>query len=55
MNTTMNTTTKTAAAPARNALKVRTAVRAGYSWSASQAGNYVTPRGAGYAMAEMGL
>ena len=51
----MNTPTKTAAAPARNALKVRTAVRAGYSFGASQTGTFVSPRGAGYAMAEMGL
>jgi len=50
----MNTTTKPAA-PARTTLKVRTAVRAGYSFGATQTGNYVTPRPTGYAMAELGL
>lgn len=51
----MNTTTKPAA-PARNTLKVRTAVRAGFSLGCSNvgAGNVIS-RPQGYAMAEMGL
>lgn len=44
----MNTTTKPTA-PARNTLKVRTQVRAGYSFGATQTGNgYVGNRAAGY-------
>lgn len=44
----MNTTTKLAA-PARNTLKVRTQVRAGYSFGATQTGaSYVGNRAAGF-------
>ena len=50
----MKTTTTTA--PARNALKLRTAVRAGYSFGATQAGSaQVASRATGYAMAELGV
>ncbi len=37
-------TTTTPAAPARTSLKVRTAVRAGYSFGATQTGSFHRPR-----------
>ena len=53
MKTTIATTT---AASPRNTLKVRTAVRAGYSLGATQTGSrHVTSPATGYAMAEMGV